>query len=313
MHLKDDNDQVRTAAIDALSHRPYLSETIVNRIVAILDERNSTKQAALQALKHLSNLPKTVLDKIADCIKNRDPLIKTAAIKGRGGRSYLSDSPDILNKIATHIYHADAGGEVGVTAGVIAAAIQAFSIGDPSILKDWLEVIALRINDGDKEVRNAVVQVLIRQSDLSKEHLSLLAARINDEDEKVRLGAVKFLEKQETLTDETLRIMASQISDSEITRLADPMEVHFLVNLLNQREMLHSELLLRGLAHRFLLPLLLRSFKTHLAWYFRDGESYLETNNATKSRGRCDEVDIEVEMESAREEAGMPPVAVLYS
>ncbi|KAJ5488084.1 Armadillo-like helical [Penicillium expansum] len=296
MHLKDDNDQVRTAAIDALSHRPCLSETIVNRIVAILDERNSTKQAALQALKHLSNLPKTVLDKIADCIKNRDPLIKTAAIKGLGGRSYLSDSPDILNKIATYIYHADAGGEVGVTAGVIAAAIQAFSIGDPSILKDWLEVIALRINDGDKEVRNAVVQVLIRQSDLSKEHLSLLAARINDEDEKVRLGAVKFLEKQETLTDETLRIMASQI-----------------INLLNQREMLHSELLLRGLAHRFLLPLLLRSFKTHLAWYFRDGESYLETNNATKSRGRCDEVDIEVEMESAREEAGMPPVAVLYS
>lgn len=314
IHLKDHHAWVRAAAKDALSRRPYLSETIVNRITAILDERidgcNFAELAALHVLKHQSNLSKSVLDEIADCIDIPDPAIKIAAIKILACRS---DSPDILNTVTTKISHQSAGSARGVTAGVLAAAIQAFNIRHTSIPKSWLGMIELWVNDDNSETRNSAVQVLIQQSHPSEKHLNLLASRINDEDVNVRLKSVRFLEKQTTLTEKTIHIMASQICGSKSLRLADPMQAHFLVNMLIQRDTLHLKLLLRGQAHQFLLPLLLRTFKEHFSWHFQDGKSYLVKDNLARSQSLRNEVNIEGGIDLAREEAGFPSVAVNYS
>ncbi|CAG8188535.1 unnamed protein product [Penicillium salamii] len=317
--LQDEDHRVRVAAINALSHRRCLSETTIEGITSLLDERlsgsNFGKLPALRVLKHQSNLPKTALNKIANCIDYPDPAIKTAAIDVLGGRFR---STDILNKITAQIKDQSAGAVRGVTSGVIEAAIKAFNISYASIPNIWLTVIESEINEEDKDTRNDAVQALIRLRDISEEHLNLLAALINDEDAGNRLDTVSFLEGKHTLAESTLEIMITQICDTRNLNLADPMKSPFfcrsLITMFMQRDRLHSEVLLRrGQVQRFLLPLLQRTFSEHFAWYFQDGESYLVRDNEIKRQSLCNEDDLEAGMDLARKEAGVPSVAVSYS
>ncbi|KAJ5511389.1 Armadillo-like helical [Penicillium expansum] len=110
--------------------------------------------------------------------------------------------------------------------------------------------------------------------------------------------------------------MASQLSDPEDIKFTDAMEAHWLINMLVDRELLHSELLLRDCAHRLLSPILLRSFKAHLSWYIKDGKSYIETGSDTMCVRLSDGTNLEemkVGIKRAQKENGIPPVAVLYS
>ncbi|CAG7942370.1 unnamed protein product [Penicillium salamii] len=316
--LQDEDHRARVAATNALSHRPCSSEPTIGGITSLLDERLSgfslAKLSALRVLKHQSNLPKTALNKIANCIDHPDPAIKIAAIDALSGRS---GSPDILNKIMTQIEDQSAGAVRAVTSGVIEAAIKAFNISYASIPNSWLTVIESEINEEDKTTRNDAVQALIRLRDISEEHLNLLAARINDEDIKTRLAAVGFLEGKHTLAESTLQIMVTQICDSKNLNLADPMNSPFfcrsLITMFMQRDTLHSEVLLRrGQVHRFLLPLLQRTFSEHFSWYFQDGESYLIRDNETRRQSLCNEDDLEAGMDLARQETGFPSVVVSY-
>ncbi|KAJ5881913.1 uncharacterized protein N7529_000585 [Penicillium soppii] len=314
-HLGHDSNHVREAAVETLSYRPFLSTEIVNEIVARLDGRNLTKRAALEVLKNQPNLEKNDLDRISNCMKSQDAKIKIAAINALSGRRYLFDSLETLRRITTYIDQADAKVEVGVTPGVIAASIRAISVSDQSVLKKRLDSIALRINDDEKEVREAVVHVLIQQSDPTNDHLNLLATRINDEDKNIRWDVIRFLEKQEALDQKTLDTITSQLRDSENVRLAHPVEVHLLVQMFIQRKLLHSNILLHGHAHRFLLPMLMRSFREHLSWYIQNGKSYLERGDQSGMAMSFDEVNVDnikAEIELVREQHGIPPVAISY-
>ncbi|KAJ5771963.1 hypothetical protein N7520_002492 [Penicillium odoratum] len=300
--LEVDSTQVRTAAISALCRQAFLAKGTVHEIGAKLEKNKLTRKAALKILEHQSNLPKGVLVKIVDCIEDEDSLIRTAAINAVSSQSYLSDLPEIIDKIMTKIEDSDAE--------VAEAAMQAVSVIYPSLSEKHRLAIVARVDYHNKRVKLAAFQVLSQQSNLSDDILDLLVARMNDPDEQVRWGAVRALDYQSTLPEGILHKIASQINDPKSMGIG---AVDWLIDMLVQREGFHSDFLLLLRAQRVLPPLLVRSFKKQLAWYVQNGESYLETANSTGTVRLSNGVDIEVEMGLARERAGVPPVAALSS
>ncbi|CAG8009373.1 unnamed protein product [Penicillium salamii] len=309
--MKDENPEIKAVAIDTLTGNPYLSESpdLLKELASYIDPKGSgfnvevtgpVIAAAVQALGLSGPLIlENNLEIISSQLNHDDKMVRKVVVQVLIDQSSLSEKHLTLLVDRTNDDDRD-----------VRKAVVQFLLRQPSHSEEHLRLLMTRINDEDSGIRNDIVQFILRQSPLSDDYVQLLATRINDQDWEVRSSVGKFLEEQKDLTDETLHIIASQIAGSDTVRFADPMRSFRLVNMLLKHERLHSELLLRGFAYRVLSPLLLRSFKAHLAWYIQDGESCLETESEIKRRGLFADVNIEVEMNTVREAAQMPPVAV---
>lgn len=312
--MKNENPEIKVAAINMLTGNPYLPESpeLLKELASYIDSKGPgfnvevagpVIAAAVQALSLSGPLIlANNLEIISSQLNHNDKMVRKVVVQVLIDQSALSEKH--LTLLVDRTNDDDR---------YVRKAVVQFLLRQPSHSEEHLKLLMTRINDEDSGIRNDIVQFIIRQSPLSDDYVQLLATRINDQDRDVRSIVGKFLEEQKSLTDETLHIIGSQIAGSDTLRFADPMRSFRLVNMLLKQERLHSELLLRGFAYRVLSPLLLRSFKAHLAWYIQDGESCLETESEIKRRGLFADVNIEVEMNAVREAAQMPPVAVSYS
>ncbi|KAK4928990.1 hypothetical protein LTR66_016193 [Elasticomyces elasticus] len=293
---------VKTAAVCAINRQPRLPIETSLKIVARFEREKLSTNIVLQAFEHQSNSPKEVLVQIASCIEDQDPSIRRAAICALSGQSYLSDLPKILERVITHI--GDSNAEVRE------AAIKAVSVVRQPMLGATFNTIATRINDPDEMVRLAVVEVLGQQKSLSNGILRSLVDLMNNPDSNVRWATLKVLADQETWPKAIRDKIASQVYCPQAFR---GVSFDWMFNKLVEREEFHYNFLLGGLSKQNLRLLLLRTSRTHLAWYIENDMSHVEIGQSSKKPVLCVGSDIEAGMMSAREDAGIPPVAVLDS
>ncbi|KAJ5170847.1 uncharacterized protein N7500_003630 [Penicillium coprophilum] len=264
--LEDNIISVRTEAANALSHQLCLPEGTTLEIVAILKKGKPSRKAALQAFKDQSNSSKRILDEISHHIEDRDPSITTAALNALAGQSYLSDSPHIWDKVIACIKHTDAS--------VVEATLQAVRASHPRILSnDFLSKVVEQINNPNKRVRWATVQLLHELSAWSEDICHDLALQLDDSKSIV------------------------------------PASSNWFIGNLVERKEFHSDFLLRGPWQPLLIPLLVRGFREQLAWYIDSGHSYLETANGHEKLALCNEGNIKYQLRLARQRAGVPSVA----
>ncbi|CAP85799.1 Pc20g04700 [Penicillium rubens Wisconsin 54-1255] len=289
--LEDGTSKVRTAAVYAIRRQPRLPIETALEIARRFKNDKLPSKIVLQIFEHQSNSPKEVLVQIARCIEDQDVSIRSAAIRALSGQSNLSDLPEIHEKVIAYIEDSDAE--------VREAAIQAVSVGRPSMSDTTFDTIATRMDDTNEKVRLAVVQVLGQKETLCFDIVNTLADLMNDTDEKVRWATLKVLADQSTWPGAIRHKIASKVYCPLAFRV--------------KREEFHLNFLLGGLAKQILRLLLLRTSRMHLAWYIHNDMSYVERSDGSKAPLPCAGADIELGMMSAREEAGIPPVAVLYS
>ncbi|KAF3023237.1 hypothetical protein E8E15_003866 [Penicillium rubens] len=300
--LEDGTSKVRTAAVYAIRRQPRLPIETALEIARRFKNDKLPSKIVLQIFEHQSNSPKEVLVQIARCIEDQDVSIRSAAIRALSGQSNLSDLPEIHEKVIAYIEDSDAE--------VREAAIQAVSVGRPSMSDATFDTIATRMDDTNEKVRLAVVQVLGQKETLCFDIVNTLADLMNDTDEKVRWATLKVLADQSTWPGAIRHKIASKVYCPLAFR---GVSFDWMFNKLVKREEFHLNFLLGGLAKQILRLLLLRTSRMHLAWYIHNDMSYVERSDGSKAPLPCAGADIELGMMSAREEAGIPPVAVLYS
>ncbi|KAK9853657.1 NACHT protein [Penicillium brevicompactum] len=300
--IEDDKIMVKTAAIYAISCQSRLPIKTSLKIAAKFERDELPADFVLQAFEHQSNSPKEVLVRIASCIENQDSSIRRAAICALSSQSYLLHLPKILERVIKYI--GDSNAEVRE------AAIKAVSVVRQPMLKTTFDKIAARINDPDEMVRLAVVGVLGQQKSLSNGILRSLVDLMNNPDSNVRWATLKTLADQETWPKAIRDKLALQVHCPQAFR---GVSFDWMFNKLVEREEFHYNFLLGGLSKQNLRLLLLRTSRTHLAWYIENGMSHVEIGQSSKKPVLCVGSDIEAGMMSAREDAGIPPVAVLDS
>jgi HEAT repeat protein len=300
--LEDDSSMVRTAAVDAISHQPCLPIETAVKIAARFKKDKLPSKVVLQIFERQFNSPKEVLVEIARCIEDQDLSIRRAAIRALSGQSYLSDLSETFDKVTTCIEVSDAEVREG--------AIQTVSVGRPSMLDATFDTIATRMDDTNEKVRLAVVQVLGQKKNLPSKVLNTLVDMMSDADEKLQWATLKVLVDQSTWPGHIRQKIASQVYCSLALR---GVSFDWMFNKLVKREEFHLNFLLGGLEKGLLRRLLLRTSRTQLAWYIQNNMSYIERGDGSKTPAPCVGVDIELGMISAREEAGIPSVAVFSS
>ncbi|KAH8748415.1 hypothetical protein F5883DRAFT_239074 [Diaporthe sp. PMI_573] len=78
-----------------------------------------------------------------------------------------------------------------------------------------VSAVARRLDDEDRDVRNAAVEVLRGRSDLSDELVSAVARRLDDKDGYVRNAAVEVLRGRSDLSDELVSAVARRLDDKD--------------------------------------------------------------------------------------------------
>ncbi|CAG8114833.1 unnamed protein product [Penicillium olsonii] len=302
--LETDNETVIKATVNAISCQSSLPVEIDLEIAERFDQGKLPIKTFLQIFENQSNSPERVLGQIAAHISgDKDHSIRAAAIRALGRQSYLSETPEIIQKMIPRIHDEDAAVRV--------AAIRAVGLGRPSMSDATLGEIMRHSNDTNDKVRQAVVQVLGERKTLSLDEFHKMVELANDPDEQVQWATHKLFAYNPSWPGVIRHTIASEVYGHFLFNKG--VSFNWMFSRLAKREEFHLLFLLGGLAKQHLRKLLLRTSRMHLAWFIKNDESYLERSDGSDDPVPCVGADIEQGMISAWREAGLPPVAVSYS
>jgi hypothetical protein len=94
------------------------------------------------------------------------------------------------------------------------AAIEALR-GQANLTEGILQAIAARLEDEDWDVRQAAIEVLQGQANLTEGILQAIAARLEHEDSDVRQAAIEVFQGQANLTEGILQAIAARLEDTD--------------------------------------------------------------------------------------------------
>ncbi|KAK4202191.1 armadillo-type protein [Triangularia verruculosa] len=232
--LEDPERDVRSAAIEALQRRADLPEEILQGIAAGLkDPERDVRWAAIEALQRRADLPEEILQSIAAGLKDPERDVRSAAIKALQGRADLTE--EILQGIAAGLKDPEIN--------VRLAAIEALQ-GRADLTEEILQGIAARLEDPKRDVRSAVIEALQGRADLPEEILQSIATGLKDPEWDVRWAAIQALQRRADLPEEILQSIAAGLKDPERDRMR-----RATIQALQRRANLPEEML-QGIAAR---------------------------------------------------------------
>ncbi|GIC94571.1 uncharacterized protein Aud_001900 [Aspergillus udagawae] len=331
--LEDQFLDVRMAASNALGCQTNLPEGTLNQIVARLEHQDwGIRIAAIEALAHQRNLPEGTLNQIVAQLKHQDRDIRVAAIHTLGLQTSLSEGTS--NQIAAQLE--DQFLDVRIAASnalehqinlpegtlnqiaarlkdqqpdvkIAAINILEKQINLPEVI---LDQIVAQLDHQSQDIRRAASNTLKQQSNLPEGTLNKIVAQLKHQSPDVRRAAIDTLVHRSNLPEGTLNQIAAQLKSQQLISFR---EVDQLTSMLMQHREFHPVCLVGGHAQGLLPHLLKQSFKRHMAWYIWAGKSFLETDNGLGCVGLSEgQLNLEVTIERAREDAAMPVVAVSH-
>ncbi|KAI9764403.1 MAG: hypothetical protein M1839_005897, partial [Geoglossum umbratile] len=148
--LENEDEDVRRAAVKALSSQPSMSEEILQAIVARLgDEDEYVRRAAAEALSRQPSMSEEILQAIVARLGDEDKYVRWAAVKALSRQPSMSE--EILQAIVARLGDEDEGARQ--------AAAEALS-SQPSMSEEILQAVALLL---ESEKASELVEAILRK------------------------------------------------------------------------------------------------------------------------------------------------------
>ncbi|KAH7215368.1 armadillo-type protein [Fusarium oxysporum] len=201
--LKDGHRRVRSAAAQALGSQSNLPEATVAALVALLkDGHRRVRSVAAEVLEGQLNLSEATVAALVALLKDEDNDIRAAAAQALGSQSNLSEA----TVAALMALLKDEDNDMRYTA--------AQALGSQSNLSEaTVAALTAMLKDGDDDMRAAAAEVLEGQSNLPEATIAALTALLKDRDNDIRAAAAQALEGQLNLPEATVAALVAPLKD----------------------------------------------------------------------------------------------------
>ena len=214
--LKDDDQEVRRFAVEALRNLGNTSEPVVGDMLALLQHKYpEVRYSAIEALRNLGNASEPILQALLALLQDEDISVRYSAIEALGNLG--NDSEPVLQAILTLLQDEDisvrysaieALGNLGNTSEPVVEALLALlqyeypglrrsaaealgNLGNTS--EPVVQAFLALLQDKYPEVRASAARALGNLGNASEPVVQILLTLLQDEDSQVRYSAVSAL------------------------------------------------------------------------------------------------------------------------
>jgi HEAT repeat protein len=203
--LKDPEEHIRSAAVEALSRQSALPEEIIQAVMALLkDPQWYIRSAVAAALSRQSALSEEIMQAVAALLKDPDEDIRSDAVEIL--RRQLALPEEIIQTVAALLKDPQWYFR--------SAAVRALSW-QSALPEEIIQAVMALLKDPHEDVRSAAVEVLNEQSALPEQIIQAVVALLKDPDNYIRSAAVRALSEQSALPEEIIQAVAALLKDPD--------------------------------------------------------------------------------------------------
>ncbi|NEO44924.1 MAG: NACHT domain-containing protein [Moorea sp. SIO4A3] len=201
--LKHENSDVRRSAVEALGKLGNSSETVVNALLAQIDDDSVVCWRVVEALGKLGNSSETVINALIAGLHDNNYGVRVSAADTLGKLGNSSET--VINALIARLMDDD---------NSVVRMIAAYALGNLGNNSETVvNALLARLMDDDSDVRIRAAYALGKLGNSSETVINALIARLKDDDSDVRMSTADALGKLGNSSETVINALLARLKD----------------------------------------------------------------------------------------------------